>query len=142
MNLSISLLTLEKLPLTSFLNPTLQIALLEALPRGGVSEGSGAPMPHDSTFSPLPGWKYVETPICHSPRFLPPPRKRSDFLWLLRLGKGLLIALPQSSLVSEAGLLSFPVKAHLWVRVPACLLWDGLSQDLSQGKMFRSPTIS
>ena len=42
----------------------------------------------------------METPICHSPRFLPPPRKRSDFLWLLRLGKGLLTALPQSSLVS------------------------------------------
>ena len=141
-NLSISLLTLEKLPLTSFLNPTLQIALLEALPRGGSVRGVGPPCPmiplslHSQDRSM---WRHPSATLHAS--FLPPEREVT-FSGCWDWGKVFSLLSPRATWSLEAGLLSFPVKAHLWVRALACLLGDGLSQALSQGKMFRSPTIS
>ena len=142
MNLSISLLTLEKLPLTSFLNPTLQIALLEALPRGGSVRGVGPPHPMIPLSLHSQDRSMWETPICHSPRFLPPPRKRSDFLSLLRLGKGLLTALSHSNLVFGSRPPQLPCESTS-VGQGSSLSSGGWSVPRPQsGKMFRSPTIS
>ena len=134
MNFSISLLTLEKLLLTSFLNPTLQIsALLEALPHGGQWGECVPPSPcfHFPSTPRREVWGGSPFAALHS-SFLP-PRERSDFLWLVRLGKGLLTTLPQSSLASGS---------RPGVKAPTHLLEDGLSQDRSQGKKFRNPTMS
>lgn len=141
MNFSISLLTLEKL-LTSFLNLTLHYQpFLKNFHSGG--HWGEECVPHCSCFHRERNFHStsrreindINTSVTlHSSFF--PPGNGSNFLWLVRLGKG---SFPKG--VEGAAIIITPFRAawsseaaDLWVRALTHLLGDGLSQGLQSAK--------